>query len=90
MVYLHELPEDVFEEIVADTPDGLVHGIRPNVPFPAISGVFRKKYVCACGRTFKTYMDYKAHYVYHAVWENESGYLPEEIAKAVNKSRGEK
>lgn len=48
---------------------------RPAMSMPLFVGFGLKKAQCGCGRTFKDIEDYNAHYIYKAVWENESGYL---------------
>lgn len=81
--YIHELSDDISELIIAKTPNGVKKGYRPAAPEPLASGILFKKYKCACGRTFRSLEDYKAHYIYRAVWDNQSGYIPSEIAKAL-------
>lgn len=48
---------------------------RPSLAYPFFVGFGLKKPKCGCGRIFKNLEDYHAHYIYKAVWKNESGYL---------------
>lgn len=48
---------------------------RPVVAHPYYVGFGLRKAKCDCGRIFKNREDFEAHYIYKAVWENESGYL---------------
>jgi len=86
-MFLHELSDEISEEIIADTPHGQARGWRPAVPHFGIKGVFRRKFICGCGRVFKSEEDYRAHYIYKAVWDNESGYIPQEITKAIKEAQ---
>ena len=54
---------------------------RPSVPLPLFVGFGLKRAQCVCGQKFKTQQAYKEHYIYHAVWQDESGYIPALLAK---------
>jgi hypothetical protein len=64
--------------------DGVEEGVhlqgvqiwRPSIPMPLYVGFGLKKARCECGQTFKTEQAYKEHFIYFAVWQNESGYIP--------------
>ena len=63
-----------------DTEEGVyLHGFdhevwRPSLPYPLFVG-WGSKAKCECGRVFKNLEAYREHYVYMAVWQNESGYI---------------
>lgn len=54
---------------------------RPAVAEPMWVGFGLKTAQCGCGEKFKSRQAFKEHYIYQAVWENESNYIPELIAK---------
>lgn len=64
-----------------------VSGWRPAIAMPYFVGFGLKKSKCRCGRVFKTEEDFKAHYIYRAVWENESGWIPKILADAQRAGR---
>lgn len=76
-VYKHELSDDNQEGVMLNGTQVW----RPSIPMPYYVGLGLKKSRCACGQVFKTDQAYKAHYIYQAVWENESGYIPSLLAK---------
>lgn len=49
---------------------------RPSVPHPLYVGFGLRKAQCGCGQKFKSKQAYDEHYIYYAVWQNESGYIP--------------
>lgn len=58
---------------------------RPAVAMPYFVGWGLKKAECGCGRIFKDEQAFKEHYIYQAVWENESGYIPSLLKKGKKK-----
>lgn len=55
---------------------------RPSIAHPLYVGLGLRKAQCGCGRKFKNKEDFDAHYIYMAVWENESGYIPKLLKDA--------
>jgi hypothetical protein len=60
---------------------------RPAIPYPLFVGFGLRKAKCECGRTFKSKQAYDEHYIYQAVWQNESGYIPKILAQAQKAGR---
>lgn len=69
---IHTFAEGVEEQ--AKLASGSVW--RPPVPMPFYVGFGLKKSKCVCGKVFKDEQQYREHYIYYAVWQNESGYIP--------------
>jgi hypothetical protein len=76
--FRHTFADDVQESFKANGAGGW----RPAIAYPFFVGYGLRKAKCGCGRTFKKLEDYEAHYVYMAVWQNESGYIPKILAGA--------
>lgn len=70
--YIHELPNDVME----GWEKGDSSGWRPSIAMPYFVGFGLKKSKCGCGRVFKSQEDFEAHYLYMAIWKNESNIFP--------------
>jgi hypothetical protein len=49
---------------------------RPALSEPLWVGFGLKTVQCGCGQKFKSKQAYIEHYIYWAVWQNESGYIP--------------
>jgi hypothetical protein len=80
--YQHTLNDEVQEGVT-------LQGIevwRPAVAYPIIGGLFRP-YRCGCGKRFRNKQEYDEHYIYWAIWQNESGYIPR-LLNAKNKAVG--
>lgn len=71
-MYKHTFNDEISESFEANG----VRGWRPSIAYPYFVGWGLKKAKCDCGRVFKNIEDFRAHYVYKAVWENESNYIP--------------
>jgi hypothetical protein len=69
--YKHTFADDVQSSFELDGK----RGWRPAMAYPFFVGFGLKKSKCGCGRVFKSQEDFEAHYLYKAVWENESGYI---------------
>lgn len=54
---------------------------RRAIPMPRIVGWRAHKVQCPCGKVFGTEEAYREHYIYQAVWMNESGYLNDLLNK---------
>jgi hypothetical protein len=73
----------------SETSEGAhVHGIeetvwRPVVAMPLFTGRKLEKAKCGCGMVFDNEQAYKEHFVYYAVWENESDYIPQQIRQGI-------
>lgn len=57
---------------------------RPAIPYPLWVGFGLRKAQCECGQRFKSKQAYDEHFVYWAVWQNESGYIPQLMADVKN------
>jgi hypothetical protein len=75
MSFKHTFAEDVQESFETNG----VGGWRPAIAYPLFVGIGMRKPKCGCGRVFKNREDYDAHYIYMAVWKNESDYIPKLI-----------
>lgn len=58
---------------------------RPSVAHPMYTGFFGRP-TCGCGKKFKDYQQYKEHYIYQAVWQNEAQFIPK-LLDAARKGR---
>lgn len=78
--------EDYQHKFDSNISEGVhLHGVqvwRPSVAEPMWVGFGLRKAKCECGRVFKDRETYRNHFIYEAVWEDESGYIPQLIESA--------
>lgn len=77
--YKHTFSDGVQEGVHLTVKGSTQQVWRPSVAYPFIGGLWRP-YRCACGKRFWNMTEYQAHYIYQAVWENESDYIPNLLA----------
>lgn len=77
--FKHTFADDIQEGVHLE---GISHQVwRPSVAEPFYVGFGLRKAKCGCGQIFKSRQAFIEHYIYWAVWQNESGYIPRLLAK---------